>query len=78
MPIVIGKNVNFCWQNLPPRSNLPSVKNPCSIGLPIHNSRHGLGFPVETFGMSEESNKYFVIVPKSLHHIFVTGNTRSI
>ena len=40
--------------------------------------RHGYGFPVETFGMSEQSNKYFFIVPKSLYHIFVSGNTRSI
>ena len=49
-----------------------------SIGLPIHNSRHGYGFPLQTFGMSKYSNKYFFIVPKSLYHIFATGNTRSI
>ena len=40
-----------------------------AIGLPIHNSRHEYGFPVDTFGMSKDSNKYFFIVPKSLCHI---------
>ena len=48
------------------------------FGLPIHKSRHGYGFPVDTFGMSKESNKHFFIVPKSLYHIFASGNTRSI
>ena len=37
-----------------------------------------MGSPVDTFGMSKESNKYFFIVPISLDNIFATGITRSI
>ena len=38
----------------------------------------GMDSPVDTFGMSKESNKYFFIVPRSLYHFFATGYTRSI
>ena len=31
------------------------------MGLPIPNSRHGYGFPIDIFGMSKKSNKHFFI-----------------
>ena len=38
----------------------------------------GMDSPIDTFGMSKESDRYFFIVSKSLDNIFASDNTRSI